>query len=41
MRLNAGAATTPPQIAPRGSSTDTRMTKRGLLAGMTPMNDAT
>ena len=38
---NAGAATTPPKIAPRGSSTDTRMTRRGREAGTTPMKDAT
>jgi hypothetical protein len=30
---NAGAATTPPQIAPRGSSTVTRITSLGSLAG--------
>ncbi len=41
MRLNAGAAMTPPQMAPRGSSTETRITKRGLLAGTMPMNEAT
>src|SRR4029079_16677099 len=38
---NAGAATTPPQIAPRGSSTETRITSRGREAGTTPTNEAT
>jgi ATP-dependent Zn protease len=38
---NAGAATTPPQIAPRGSSTATRMTSRGSFAGTKPTNEAT
>src|SRR3954469_4979537 len=37
----AGAATTPPQIAPRGSSTETRITSRGRDAGTTPTNEAT
>src|SRR5436190_2944491 len=35
-----GAATIPPKIAPRGSSTVTRITSRGLLAGTNPTNDA-
>ena len=39
--LNAGAATTPPQIAPRGESTATRITSRGFVAGTAPTNDAT
>jgi hypothetical protein len=38
---NAGAATTPPQIAPCGSSAATRITSRGLVAGTKPTNDAT
>jgi hypothetical protein len=38
---NAGAATTPPQIAPRGSSTVTRTTSFGALAGTTPTKEAT
>ena len=37
----AGAATTPPQMAPRGSSTVTRITRRGCFAGTKPTNDAT
>ena len=37
----AGAATTPPQIAPRGSSIETSTTSRGSFAGTTPTNDAT
>jgi len=37
----AGAATTPPQIAFRGSSTETRTTSRGSFAGTTPANEAT
>ena len=36
----AGAATVPPQIV-LGSSTVTRMTSRGSLAGTAPTNDAT
>src|SRR5439155_12858139 len=39
--LNAGAATTPPQIAPRGSSTVTSTTTRGRVAGAKPTNEAT
>jgi len=38
---NTGAATTPPQIAPRGSSTETRIASRGREAGTMPMKDAT
>ena len=34
----AGAATTPPQIAPFGSSTETRITRRGREAGTTPVH---
>ena len=41
MSENAGAATTPPQIAPRGSSIETRTTRRGSFAGTTPTNEAT
>ena len=37
----AGAATTPPQIARRGSSTETSTTRRGSFAGTTPTKDAT
>jgi hypothetical protein len=37
----AGAATTPPQIAPRGSSTVTSMTSRGSFAGTRPTKEAT
>jgi site-specific DNA recombinase len=37
----AGAATTPPQIAPRGSSTVTSMTSLGSFAGTMPTKDAT
>ena len=36
----AGAATTPPQMV-EGSSTVTRITSRGLVAGTNPTNDAT
>ena len=36
-----GAATTPPQICPCGSSTITRIARRGLRAGTSPTNDAT
>ena len=35
----AGAATTPPQIAPWGSSTETRITRRGRDAGTIPTKD--
>src|SRR5439155_196094 len=38
---DAGAATTPPQIAPCGSSTETRITSRGRDAGTIPTNEAT
>ena len=38
---NAGAATTPPQIAVAGSSTVTRITSRGFFAGTMPTNEAT
>src|SRR5262249_35386815 len=38
---NAGAATTPPKIAFLGSSTDTRTTSLGSLAGTMPTNVAT
>jgi hypothetical protein len=37
----AGAATTPPQIAPRGSSTVTSMTSPGSFAGTKPTKEAT
>ena len=37
----AGAATTPPQIDVAGSSTVTRITSRGFLAGTMPTNEAT
>src|SRR5262245_51690540 len=36
-----GAATVPPKIAPCGSSTVTRMTRRGAVAGTMPTNEAT
>lgn len=36
-----GAATEPPQIAPFGSSTATRITSRGFDAGRNPTNEAT
>src|SRR6187397_1874725 len=36
-----GAATTPPPIWPCGSSTITRIARRGLRAGTSPTNDAT
>ena len=36
-----GAATVPPKIAPCGSSTVTRITSRGAVAGTMPTNDAT
>src|SRR6185503_6622202 len=39
--LKAGAATTPPQIAPWGSSTATKTTIRGRVAGAKPTNEAT
>ena len=38
---NAGAATTPPQIAPCGSSIETSTTSRGFFAGTTPTKEAT
>ena len=38
---NAGAATAPPQIAPFGSSTVTRMQSRGLVDGTNPTNELT
>ena len=38
---NAGAATLPPQITVCGSSTATRITRRGRDAGTKPTNDAT
>src|SRR5689334_21022991 len=38
---NTGAATVPPKIAPCGSSTVTRMTSFGAVAGTIPTNDAT
>ena len=41
MSANAGAATTPPQIAPFGSSIETRTTSCGFFAGTTPTKDAT
>jgi len=41
MSENAGAATTPPQIAPTGSSIETSTTSRGSFAGTTPTNEAT
>ena len=37
---NAGAATTPPKIDPRGSSTLTRTISRGCEAGTMPTNEA-
>ena len=37
---NAGAATTPPKIEPRGSSTLTSTTSRGCEAGTIPTNEA-
>ena len=37
---NAGAATTPPKIEPRGSSTLTRTTRRGCDAGTIPTKEA-
>ena len=37
---NAGAATTPPKIEPRGSSTLTRTTRRGCEAGTMPTKEA-
>src|SRR4029077_6390878 len=37
----AGAATTPPKIAERGSSTITSTTSRGFATGTKPTNEAT
>ncbi len=41
MSAKAGAATTPPQIAPFGSSIETSTTSSGFFAGTTPTKDAT